>query len=246
MQTLDDILNGDEGDLPQEEIPQTTEEPEGVKQPDEETPEPEKAEEEATQPEEGSPPEPEQPKTVPLDVVLDERRKRQELEQELAKYKQKQDEKPAPDVFEDQEAYTKHITTQINQGILNERANISQFMAKRDYPDLDEKVEKFHELVRENPQLREQALHSISPYHEIYDIVSKHEELEKMKDIDSYRASLRAEIEAEVKAEEASKKQELEQKRQSIPPSLVSEPSKGAITKGTQFDGPTPLENILD
>lgn len=243
MQNLDDVLNGVESDLQEEEIQQGTGEPEGEKEPEQEADAEAKADEEAEKPEQGSPPEPEQPRHVPIDSLLDERRKRQEAENELEKYRQAK--AKAPDVFEDQEGFTNHINQTISQQVLNATANISEFMAKREYPDLEEKVAKFQDMVKQNPSLQQQVLGAISPYHEIVDIVTKAEELEKMKDIDSYKAQIRAEVEAEIKARLESEQQAKDKKRQSIPPSLVSEPSKGTI-KGTTFDGPSSLESILD
>lgn len=223
MNSLDSILDGETVEQPEEtgaEV-ETAEEPKG---------------EEVT----SEPPAPEtEERMVPQAALLDERRKRQELEQQLnSKPKQ------APDVFEDQEGFTNHVTQLVNQQVLNDRANMSEFLARRDYPDLDSKVEKFQEMAQSNPALQQQVLNAVSPYHELYDIVTKADQLAEMQNVDAYKAKLRAEVEAELKAE-YEQKQSAEQKlRESIPPSLNDVGSKGSL-KGHDWAGPTSLDSIL-
>ena len=78
---------------------------------------------------------------------------------------------------------------------------MSEFYARREHADLDSKVETFKELKLTNPALEAQVMNAASPYHEIVDIVAKHEKMEKMQNIDEFEATTRAEIEATVRAE---------------------------------------------
>lgn len=240
MSDLDSILNGEvepeESTAPiQPEVEPKEEEPQPEPEPTpEDTPEP-KGEE--------TPGEPPTPKTeesmVPLKALTEERRKRQELEAQL-----KADDKKAPDVFEDQEGFTQHLSQQMSQTVLNERLNMSEFMARRDFPDLDAKVDKFSEMVANNPALKEQVFGAVSPYHELVDVVSKAEELEQLKDVDTYKEKLRAQIEADIRAEFEAKAKKSEELRDSIPPSLNDVGTKGSL-KGSQWGGPTQLDSIL-
>ncbi len=211
--------------------------------------EPEKVEK--NEPDEPTSPEVEEPesKSVPIQALMAEREKRQALELQIAN--SNKDRKPAPDIFEDQEAYTKHFQQQIDNDRFNDRANQSEFYAQREYgaDNLALKLETFKELKTSNPALEAQVLNAVSPYHEIVDIVNKHEKMEKMQNIDEWEAKTKAEIEAKVRAEI---KAEIEGKanadkslRDSIPTSLVDEPSKGTINKPT-WTGPSALDQILD
>jgi len=190
-------------------------------------------------------------KSVPIQALMAEREKRQTLEKTLQEINAQKAKEPAPDIFEDQEAYTKHFQHQIDNDRFNDRANQSEFYAQREFgkDELALKVETFKELKALTPALEAQVLNAVSPYHEIVDIVNKHEKMEKMQNIDEFEATTRAEIELKVRAEI---KEEMEGKatadknlRDSIPTSLVDAPSKGSINKPT-WAGPATLDNILD
>ena len=190
-------------------------------------------------------------KSVPIQALMAEREKRQAAEKQIESFKQQEADKPAPDIFEDQAAYTKHFQEQIDNNRFNDRANQSEFYAQREFgvEELALKVETFKELKATNPALESQVLNAVSPYHEIADIVSKHEKMEKMQNIDEFEATTRAEIEAQVRAEI---KAEIEGKatadknlRDSIPTSLVDERSQGTV-KQPAWAGKSTLDNIFN
>ena len=190
-----------------------------------------------------------EPQHVPLQALKAEREKRQAAERQIAEFNANKEKTPAPDVFEDQKAYTEHMQTEFNQAMFNERANLSEFYARREFVDLDDKLETFQALKATNPALTAQVQNAASPYHEIVDIVAKHEKMEKMQNIDEFEASTRAEIEAKVRAElEAEFKGKADASknlRDSIPTSLVNEPSKGSVNKPT-WEGASPLNSIFN
>lgn len=184
----------------------------------------------------GTPPEPkvEKEESWTKKAVLDERRKRQELEKakaELeAKLKEIEGKTETPDVFEDAEGYTKYLQQQMQNNMLN----MSEFLARKEFPDLDEKVARFEQMVKEAPMLYQQVMKSPSPYHELVNVVRKAEELDKMSDIDSYKSKLRDEIKAELMAElKAADEQKSKGRKaaQSVPKSLAGQVSQGSITE---------------
>lgn len=224
MQSLEDVLNGNEPteEPTNDEIESHEAEPEEVATAEEDAP--------AASEEPESDPKPAEP-SVDIDALqkelngfksayLDEKRKRQAYEQQSQKEPEK-----APDIFEDQEAYTSYVQNTVNQAVLNAQANLSEYLARKEYPDLDDKVEAFKELAAKNPALQQQVLAAQSPYHELVDVVMKHQELEQMKDLDSYKAKIRAEIEAEIRGKvesEASEKAAKREKVEAITPSLAN------------------------
>jgi len=213
--------------------------------------EPEKVEKE--EPDATTAPEVAEPETksVPIQALMAEREKRQALERQMADFEAQKAKEPAPDIFEDQTAYTEHFQKQIDNDRFNDRANQSEFYAKREFGDseLALKVEAFKELKASNPALETQVLNAVSPYHEIVDIVNKQEKMDKMQNIDEFEATTRAEIEAkvraEIKAEMESKASADKSLRDSIPTSLVDNPSQGTVQKPT-WSGPSTLDQLLD
>lgn len=233
-QPLDDVLNGVEPEeVPVEEV-KTEDSSEVIETKPEEDPKGGEVPEEtpATKDEESEP----WTKTA----YLDEKRKRQdaqnrvkELESQLSGKKE-----TAPDIFEDQEQYTSYLNSQISSAVNNTKAEISEFFARRDHDDIDEKFERFKELAEQNPELKREVAASKSPWHTMRDIVIKAEEMEALKDVDSYKAKLRAEIEAELKAEIEGKATAEKEKLESITPSLA-----GARSSGTPKD---PIDQSLE
>lgn len=199
-----------------------------------------------------SPPEPkaeEENQTVPIAALMAERDKRKAAEQRLEQSKAEEPKAKAPDVFEDQDGFAKHINSDMETALFNQKANTSEFFARRDHKDLDSKIEAFNELKKANPALGNQVHQAASPYHEIVDIVDNHERMEKLGNPKEFEANLRTQIEAEMRekimGEVGDKAKADADLRDSIPTSLVKAGSKGTI-QGSDWGGPTSLEDILD
>lgn len=212
-------------------VEEVTETPTEVKTDETETPETVAKEEDSTT----------EPKTepeqtmVPMAGLKAERVKRQALEKQLQDIEANKPKEPAPDIFENQEAYTSHMTQKFDKAMFNERANQSEFFARREFKDLDSKVEAYQALLADNPALGSQVQSAVSPYHEIVSIVDKHQKMERMENIDDWEASKTAELEvsirAKIEAEMQGKADASQATRDSIPTSLVGESSKGGIGK---------------
>ncbi len=229
-------------------VPEVAEEPANQEQQAVESEEEPKAVEKEEESTTDSQEQPEKPETVPLKALMEVRKQKQALERQLAELGNKKEPEKAPDVFENQQGYTEYVGKQIDSAVFNERANMSEFYARREFPDLDDKVEKYKELLSSNPGLQTQVMSAPSPYHEIADIVDKHQKYEQMQNIDEFEAKTRAEIEAKVRAEieeELKGKYEADANlRKSIPKSLVNAPSVGTLSKQPD-PGPTPLSKIF-
>lgn len=213
--------------------------PVAVQEPEPVATEPQGVKEAEPAPVESPSPVTQEERMVPLKALEEERRKRQEAEARF----QQQEPKKTPDVFEDPEGYQQHMMGVIQQATASERFGISKFLAKRDHPDLEQKLETFQEIAKQNPQYLTQVSSSPSPYHEMAEIVAKHEKMKAMEDLPAYEAKLRAEIEAKVRAEIKAEAEKTAVLKASIPTSLVGTPSKGSI-KGSSWAGPTDLKSI--
>jgi len=222
-QSLDDVFEGVEEPVVAEEpevIEESVEEPETTAE--EVTEEPEKEPElEAT----AAPKEVENESWTKA-AVLDERRKRQALEAELEQYKQpNQEPEKAPDVFEDQDNYTKFLSNQVNQQVSQVRIEMSQEMMRMHDSEYDQKEVEFVEMAKDNPQLAQQLYKHNMPAKFVVDTVNKARELKKLDNIDDYKAQLRAEVEAEIREKlntELTEKKEQDDQVSKLKPSLAN------------------------
>lgn len=185
--------------------------------------------------------------TVPISAMHGERDRRQAAEKENVALKEKLEEsnKTEPtSVFEDESKFRNELATDFNQQLTNHSLNQSEFFAARELGRdvLDQKIEAFKKLAEDNPELRQRFAIAVSPYHELVDIVNQHDELDKMKDLDGYKAKLKAEAKVEVKKELEKEIEEKEKLRKSIPDSLVGDDSAGGISSKGTFEKPTAEE----
>lgn len=184
-------------------------------------------------------------------AVLDERRKRQELQAELERLKQEREPdraEEAPDWYAEPERAAEAQRQQFEQMLFTQKVELSQDMMRSQHADYDEMEQKFFDLCQENPALRTELRLSANPARFAYETAKKASEYEAMKDVESYKAKLKAEVRSELE-EQIRKEQEaaqarLEKKRAAADPSLASASSKGGLSS-SDYSGPTPLDEIL-
>ena len=103
--------------------------------------EPEKVEKEEVT-EEPTAPEVKEPesKSVPIQALMAEREKRQAAEKQIESFKQQEADKPAPDIFEDQAAYTLNIfknrltTTGLMTVLINQSFMLNENSVLKNWP----------------------------------------------------------------------------------------------------------------
>lgn len=188
-----------------------------------------------------------------LRAAQEERGKRQALEQELAKLRQPaQPAAPAekPKAFWDdpEGALTRH-REEIRAETTNTRLNTAELIARSRYPDFDEKVAEFAQLVQSTPGLAQQWIAAPDPAQFAYTTGKNHLLLKQAGSLDALTEKVRTETEAtvraKVEAEYKAKAEALEKERASLPPSL-SDTRGGAGAGGKPaWNGPTPLADIL-
>lgn len=181
-------------------------------------------------------------------AVLDERRKRQELEQRLRDLESKKEPEPAPDWWADPEKAAQHQSQQIEARLYQQKVELSQEFMRSQHEDYDDMEARFMEMAQENPALRTELQKSANPARFAYETARKAAEYDAMKDVDSYKAKLEADVRKDVEAKlrqeiEAEQKKKAD-KEAAIDPSLASTSSKGGL-KSDDYAGPTPLDEIL-
>lgn len=100
----------------------------------------------------------EEDKTVPRRALIDERRKRQELEEKLERMRQEHGEREedAPDPTDDPEGYKKYLRAQWEKEQWEKTATRSRDRMMEQHADYEEKEKHFLYLAQNNPELVKQ------------------------------------------------------------------------------------------
>lgn len=192
-----------------------------------------------------------------LATAQEERQKRQELERQLATFKQQpqqtqQPAQPTQTFWDNPEAalqqFQQGVHQTVQQTVIQSKVAMSADFARRQYADFDEKIAAFGELMQANPWLEGQVASSPNPAEMAYRLGKNRMELQQAGDLDGYRKKVEEETRAAMRKEmeEEAAKKEAERKRlaESLPRSLSD--VRGSPPAGSQvWGGPTSLESIL-
>ena len=181
-------------------------------------------------------PEAEKPVTVPLSAVIEERAKRQRLEEQLAELQKPKAQEPVqfPDVLDDQAGFTQTIQQQIQQMAQNVELNVSERLTRQQYGQ--EAVDAAFRAAQESGAIaqfqgKQDAWGELVRWHQ------QQEAAREIGDPTTYKERVRAEILKEVQAEMAAK-------QISAAPSLAGETSIGG-RKSAPAPTLTPLDDLL-
>lgn len=232
-QSLEDILAGNEPTVEPEEVVEAEAEAEAATTAVE-------SEEKEQEPEAEAVKEPEEKEPWTKAAYMSEKKKRQELERKLAEVEQK----PLPDAIDDPEGFSNALRSELATTAFSIKTELSQDLMRELHDDYDEKEAVFMELAQDNPSLVQELREASNPARFAYETAKKHEELQQLKDVDSYKAKLRKELEAELRKEimgekEAKDAKEAE-KASALKPSLVD---AGESSKDSEIQ--ESLEDII-
>lgn len=182
-----------------------------------------------------------------LRAAEEERRKRQDLERELAQYRQqkppeKTEEKKT--FWDDPEGHFKTVEQRMAQRELAMTLKVSEQLARSKYQDFDDKIGVFAESLRATPGLHAEWIASPDPAEFAYKHGARLKEMREVGDLDKYREKIEKETRAKLEAEFKAKQEELEKKRAELPGSLSD--VRGTTTQQKPvYAGPTSLDDIL-
>lgn len=193
------------------------------------------------------------PPHVPIAALKDERAKRQQIEAELTAMKArlaeiekatpqqlKPEPQPLPDPVKDPAGYHAAIA----DVAFNERLNVSEMMARRDYPDLDEKLAAFQEAAKADPALGEKLRSQAHPWDWMYQEAKRIQARNEIGDDPvAFRERVRAELMAELQGNPPAAAP-VPPDATPLPTSLAAARSVGARTV-KEPTGPTPLSEIV-
>lgn len=187
-----------EADKANEEVAEPTEQQEGEKQESDEPPASTNDKDTKSEPEE----------SWTKTAVLDERRKRQELERKIQELEtkfnqpapQEKVEEEVPDPIDDPVGYKNYVKDSLKQEIFLERVNETKAEMQAKHDDYSEMEKKFIELSNDNPALAQKLRQVSNPAKFAYDTAKNHFETQKYSD-PNYKANLREELKKEILAE---------------------------------------------
>lgn len=165
---------------------------------------------------------------VPLAALMAERDKRQQekaqreaLQRELDQIKAR-DQQPAPNFFEDPEAFVQRVSQSAEQQAQARLFAALEADAREQFPDFQEVMDELVEQARDNPALRDQVFNSPNPAKAAYRLGKQLREMKAMQDPDAYRAKLEAELRAKWEAEQKAKDEARAKAAADVPPDLAA------------------------
>lgn len=170
-------------------------------------------------------------------AVLDERRKRQELEAKLAKYEEEKVEKiKRPDVLEDQEGAFQHTESAFENKLFQERINLTRELMMEAKPDYSEMAALFLGMVKENPSLESEIRNSSNPAKFAYNKAKEkveYDEFQKTKETPEYKQFLEAKKSGKLNAlVEETPEQKRNKSALNVPDLINSTSAKSGHTEG--------------
>ena len=192
---------------------------------------------------------PTETEAIPVAALKDERRKRQELEQQVAAMQQQlaavqqQPQQPPAEFWDDPQAFMASQFEQFGSQLMQrwqqeqqiERVNASEAVARSKYADFDDALQSFRQAVQVNPVLAQQMARESDPAEFAYRKGKSALELERVGSIDDLLKAERQKWEAELRAAAPAP---------SFPSTTALDGSVGARS-GPAWTGPKPMSELL-
>ncbi len=183
----------------------------------------------------------------------DEKGKRQKLKQENEQLRQQMAAQPkpeAPDPFAEPDKALQHATNELSNNFDAKLFNMSEFHAKRNHKDYDEKAEMFYEkLQHDDPSLAVKARNAPDPCEFIYETAKNFTDMAELNEAGGVQALIDKKVaEERLKWEsenEGVKNKEVEDAiTKSIPGSLSTKRAAGSNKRQLQTDD-KPLNKLF-
>ncbi len=152
-----------------------------------------------------------EPETWTKQAVLDERRKRQELEKRLNELQERltpaqqgaqQQEQPAPSWWDSPEDAARALQAQVQMQVFESRVALSERMMREKHQDYDEVATLFAKRCHSDPQITHQLMQHPFPAEYAYQLGQKIRLMDEIgQDPSAYREKLREDLRAELLAE---------------------------------------------
>lgn len=244
--TLDDLLDAPEGQQTAPEAPQPVQQGEP----------PAPMEPTGDKPHDTAPPADVAPgagqDVVPRKAVLDERRKRQELEARLkeleARLQPQQQHEPAPppDWYAAPDQAAAHFQQEMQQRLYQTAVYQSEMVMRQKHEDYDEVSALFADAAQQDHRLAVAVFQHPFPAEYAYQVGKQLKLMQEIgNDPGAYRAKLEAEILARHGIQSGQNAVAAAPRNSAVPRSLGRDVSQQPRNARGQFDGPAPLDELL-
>ena len=188
-----------------------------------------------------------------LRAAEEERRKRQDLERQLAAATAAPKAAPAPTekktFWDDPEGALEAHRAEFQTAIQRTRLETSEAIARSRYPDFQDNLNQFIEISKDNPALYHQMMRSPDPAEFAYRTGKNHKEVAEAGSIDAIKKRVEDETRVKVEAEVREKVKKEEEARRAtvaaLPGSLSNVTGTSSNSARPSWGGPTSLDNIL-
>jgi len=245
---LGDVFTGDEaekGDTSDDKSNDNDQEGDDAKDAKEEKSDDKKSDDETSE-EDSETSSDEEPKSVPIAALHDERRKgkaaREELEQYKARYDKDDD---APDPAEDPEGYEKHIEAKVSRRMETDRINDSRDRMLEKHDDYEEMERTFMVLQGLDPSLKDELNKHPDPALFAYEKGKAYFEDQRKKLLGEIEAEKGKGSDDDDKDEETSEADKKKQKALKVP-DLTKAASKGSNSEEKEIDDSQDLNALFD
>lgn len=201
---------------------------------------------------------------VPRKALIEERRKRQELEQEIARLSQQlsapnasqQEQQPQqqprrqrperPDPWVDPDGAMEHDRQLFEEALFDQRVATSRELMLATKPDFAEVEAFFVAAAKNNPQLQDAIYRHPLPAKFVYEQGKRMKALQEIGDDPAtYRARIEEELRAKWLAEHGQSQPQIQTPKAPSPKSLAATPSAQPRDTRGRFAGPASLDDII-
>ncbi|WP_088147005.1 hypothetical protein [Achromobacter denitrificans] len=211
-----------------------------------EAPQGEPQEPATAEPANGEPPAPGSDKHVPLAALEAVRKEKTDWKERAIRYeeqiKQMTAQQQAP---QQQPATPREMSAQ--EFAINERFNTSELLARKDHPDMDEKMAAWEAAAQKNPAMRAELMQQRHPWEFVYEQGARLLAMQEIGDDPAaYKERLRKELLAELSAQQpqSALPAAAPAPTAALPTSLATARSAAARTADA-YTGPTPFEDLF-
>lgn len=180
-------------------------------------------------------------------AAADERRKRQELEHRIATMEAGKAAEPPKTFWDDPEGALRDQEARLRDVVTQTRMTTAESIARSKYPDFDEKIGVFAEVMKTTPGVYQQWMQAPDPAEYAYRLGKNQQELQSVGSIDALKAKWTQETEARVRAqiegELKAKAEKAAAERAALPPSLSD--ARGTQGNKAVWNGPMSFDTIL-
>lgn len=194
----------------------------------------------------GEPPSPGSDKNVPLAALEAERKQRQDWKEKAIRYEEELKHLKAQPQAPQQQQPDQQREMSPQEFAINERFNTSELLARKDHPDMDEKMAAWEAAAQKNPAMRAELMQQRHPWEFVYQQGTRLLAMQEIGDDPAaYRERVRQELLNELQAQpQTAQRSAAPAPTAALPTSLASARSAAGRT-APAYTGPRSFDDLF-